>query len=113
MLIFPGMFSTPGGLLLTLGGAMTLVASLLMALDQFRDAGGHSSGTSDSDAPGTSPPEKPSGRPRSFIFIGFFAFPVSFGGFWGGGPRRRALGAVYLAGIIMAAAGALLLFFNR
>jgi len=109
MLVFPGMLSTPGGWLLTVGGALTLIASLLMALDQFRDAAGHSSGSSKSDEPGKSAPDKAPGRPRSFIFIGIFAFPISIGGFWGGGPRRRALGALYLMGLIMAATGALLL----
>lgn len=107
MLIFPGTLNSPAGLLLILGGAMTLIASLLMAVDRFRDAGGPP--TDESEGHGNPAPVNAPNRPRSFIFIGVFAFPLSFGGFRGGGPRRRTLGVLYLAGLLVALSGVLLL----
>lgn len=107
MILTSEMFNDPAWLLIVLGGLVTFVMSVLIAIDSFT-AGPEPPRDQTGDR--AREEEQPAERPRrSFVFIGFIAFPVFLGGFWGGGPRRRALGVFYLAGLLMAAAGVLLL----
>lgn len=109
MMISQGMFTDPAMLLLSGGGLLTVVASVCMALDQFRKATGERGGGRDlRDAEASAAPRQP-----AFIFIGLVALPVMIGGFWGGGGRARWLAAAYWIGLTLAAGGALILLLRR